>query len=195
MFDCAGSSLLHIGLLSVRQLGPLFTVVCRLLTAVVSLVALGARARTVAVQAAATRRLWGTGSVVVLRGFSCFTACGIFPDQRLNLFSLHWQADSYPVHCQRSPSFLFLFFLIAFFSSFCIVALTSQPLVTTKPVSCFDRRLFNDRKRPTFIPCLFLFLIKRYCCSFKGVLKRKSCWFVFCIIIEWLNCRNMKALN
>ena len=35
-----------------------------------------------------------TGSVVVVHGLSCSAACGIFPDQGLNLCPLHWQADS-----------------------------------------------------------------------------------------------------
>ena len=34
------------------------------------------------------------GSVVVARGLSCPVACGVFPDQGLNLCPLHWQADS-----------------------------------------------------------------------------------------------------
>ena len=34
------------------------------------------------------------GSVVVVHGFSCSVACGIFPDQGSNLCPLHWQADS-----------------------------------------------------------------------------------------------------
>ena len=34
------------------------------------------------------------GSVVVERGLSCPTACGIFPDQGSTLCSLHCQADS-----------------------------------------------------------------------------------------------------
>ena len=33
-------------------------------------------------------------SVVVMHGFSCSVACGIFPDQGLNPCTLHWQADS-----------------------------------------------------------------------------------------------------
>ena len=43
------------------------------------------------------------GSVVVAHGLSCSAACGIFPDQGLNPFSLHWQADSQPLHHQESP--------------------------------------------------------------------------------------------
>ena len=34
------------------------------------------------------------GSVVVVHGFSCSAACGIFPDQGLKLHHLRWQADS-----------------------------------------------------------------------------------------------------
>ena len=34
----------------------------------------------------------GFGSVVL--GLSCSAACGIYPDQGLNLHPLHWQADS-----------------------------------------------------------------------------------------------------
>ena len=40
---------------------------------------------------------WGlesTGSVVVVHGLSCSTACGIFLDQGSNLCPLHWQSDS-----------------------------------------------------------------------------------------------------
>ena len=40
-------------------------------------------------------RLKGTQvSVVVVHGLDCPMACGIFPDQGLNLCLLHWQADS-----------------------------------------------------------------------------------------------------
>ena len=40
---------------------------------------------------------WALGvraSVVVAHGLSCSTACGILPDQALNLCPLHWQSDS-----------------------------------------------------------------------------------------------------
>ena len=46
-------------------------------------------------------------SVVVVLGFSCFTACGIFLDQALNLCLLHWQADSLPREHQGSPDLIF----------------------------------------------------------------------------------------
>ena len=39
-------------------------------------------------------RLAGRGSIVVTHGLSCSTACGIFPDQGLNLCLLHWLVDS-----------------------------------------------------------------------------------------------------
>ena len=35
-------------------------------------------------------------------------ACGIFPDQGLNLCPLHWQADSYPLRHQGSPDLFFI---------------------------------------------------------------------------------------
>jgi len=44
-----------------------------------------------------------TVSVVVAHGLRCPTACGIFLAQGLNLFLLHWQADSYPLCHQGSP--------------------------------------------------------------------------------------------
>ena len=47
--------------------------------------------------------LESTGSVVVARGLSCSTACGVIPDQRLNLALLHWQEDSLPLSHQEGP--------------------------------------------------------------------------------------------
>ena len=44
------------------------------------------------------------GSVVVVHGSGCSTACGIFPDQGSNPCPLHWQADSQPLHHQGSPT-------------------------------------------------------------------------------------------
>ena len=38
--------------------------------------------------------LLSVGSVVVVLGFSCPVACGIFPDQESNLCPLHYQVDS-----------------------------------------------------------------------------------------------------
>ena len=46
------------------------------------------------------------GSVAVVLGLSCSTACGIFPDQGLNLCLLHWQADSLPLSHQGSLNFV-----------------------------------------------------------------------------------------
>ena len=44
---------------------------------------------------------------VVVHGRSCSQACGIFPDQGSNPCPLHWQANSYPLSHQGSPSNLF----------------------------------------------------------------------------------------
>ena len=85
---------------SCGERGPLFTVVCGLLVAVASLVA------EHGLQVCGLQQLWhmgsvvmahglqSSGSVVVVHGLSCSTACGIIPDQGLNLCPLHWQADS-----------------------------------------------------------------------------------------------------
>ena len=51
----------------------------------------------------AASRLQNTGSTVVVQGFSCSKACGIFQDQGSNSCPSHWQADSLPLSCQRSP--------------------------------------------------------------------------------------------
>ena len=47
-------------------------------------------------------RLQSTGSIVVTHGLSCSVACGIFPDQGLNLYLLHWQAGTLPLSHQGS---------------------------------------------------------------------------------------------
>ena len=49
-------------------------------------------------------RLQGTGSIVVARGLSCLSACGIFPDQGLNPCLLPWQVGSLPLSHQGSPN-------------------------------------------------------------------------------------------
>ena len=46
--------------------------------------------------------LQSAGSVVT-HGLSCFTACGICMDQRLNPCPQHWHADSLPLSHQESP--------------------------------------------------------------------------------------------
>ena len=51
------------------------------------------------------QKLEHVGSVVVVHGLSCSMACGIFPDQGLNLYPLHWQVNSSTVNHQGSPSF------------------------------------------------------------------------------------------
>ena len=46
--------------------------------------------------------LQGTGSVIEVHRLSSSIACGIFPDQGLNLCLLHWQVDSSPLSLQGS---------------------------------------------------------------------------------------------
>ena len=82
-----------------------------LLIAVASLVAeWGLRASVVAAHGLGScdmRALECTGSVALVRGLSCSSACGIFPDQGSNLCLLHWQVDSSPLSHQGSPGLLF----------------------------------------------------------------------------------------
>ena len=47
-----------------------------------------------------------TSSVAGVHGFSCPTACGIVPDQGLNLFLLHWQVDYLPLSHPENPQSL-----------------------------------------------------------------------------------------
>ena len=94
---------------SCGEQGLLLVVVCGLLIAVASLVA------EHRLQVRGLQQLWHAGSVVVahglqskgsvvlVHGFSCSVACGIFPDQGLNLCALHWQADSQSLRHQGSP--------------------------------------------------------------------------------------------
>ena len=78
---------------------------CRPLIAVVSLAVehwlQGVRASVVAAREAP--RLWSIGSVVVVHGLSCSTACGIFLDQGLNPCLLQWQKDSLSLSYQGNP--------------------------------------------------------------------------------------------
>ena len=61
-------------------------------------------------------RLQSSDSVVVVHRFSCSTACGIFPDQGLNLCPLHWQADSLPLSYQGYPDDFLYFYVSTLFS-------------------------------------------------------------------------------
>ena len=59
--------------------------------------------------------------IVVTHVLSCYMACGIFPDQGLNMCLLHWQVDSLPLSHQGSPEVQFLILfknsLLYFFNS------------------------------------------------------------------------------
>ena len=48
--------------------------------------------------------LYSIGSIVVVYGLSCFSACGIFWDQGSKLCLLHWQAYFLPLSHQGSPA-------------------------------------------------------------------------------------------
>ena len=48
--------------------------------------------------------LWSTGSVVGAHGLICSSACGVFLDQGLNSYLLHWQEDSLLLSHKGSPT-------------------------------------------------------------------------------------------
>ena len=49
------------------------------------------------------------GSVVEAHGLSCPSACGIFPEQKLNLYPFHWKEDSQPLEHGGSPPVTFYY--------------------------------------------------------------------------------------
>ena len=55
--------------------------------------------------------------MVVVPGLGCPEACGIVPDQGLNLCLLRWQADSNPLSHQGSPGLFLRTFVVDFFLS------------------------------------------------------------------------------
>ena len=79
--------------------GPLFTAMCGLLFVMASRCgawATGVQASVVEAHGLCSCGSWALehGSIVVVHRLSCFKACGIFLNQRLNLCLLHWQEDS-----------------------------------------------------------------------------------------------------
>ena len=84
-------------------LGFSLVAVCRLLTAVASLVVEHGLHGVWASVVKACRLtivvapgFYSTGSIVVARGLNYCTSCGIFLDQGSNLCLLHWQVDFLP---------------------------------------------------------------------------------------------------
>ena len=102
IFDCAGSSLLGKGfpLATVRSVYSLAEV-HGFLTAVASLVVDSGALRLQCLQR--------MGSILVAHELRCSAACGICPDQGLNLHLLHWQADSSPAEPAGKPRRVLLF--------------------------------------------------------------------------------------
>ena len=93
IFVCVGSSLLHVGFLQLRRAGA--TLLCSALASHnVGFFCCGAWALGAWASVVVAHGLQSAGSVVVAHRLSCFSACGIFPDQGSNPCSLHCQADS-----------------------------------------------------------------------------------------------------
>ena len=75
--------------------------------------------------------LQSTGSVVGVHGLSCSMACGIFPEQGLNLCLLNRQVDYLPLNHQESPPpilFIYLFIYIRLCHMACKI-LVLQPRI------------------------------------------------------------------
>ena len=86
LFSCAGSWLLHAGLLWLQQAGP---ALCR-----------GAQASHCGGFSCCGARALEPG----LSRCSCLVACGIFPEQGSDPRPLHWEADSLPLDHQGTPN-------------------------------------------------------------------------------------------
>ena len=69
------------------------------------------------------------GSRALRLGLSCFEACGIFPDQGLNPYLLHWQADSLPLGHQGNPKKIF------FKKAVCIPPVSAANVETAKEIA------------------------------------------------------------
>lgn len=93
IFDCVESSLLCVGFLSLQWMGAAFVVICRLLIAVIFLVANTSSRHT-------GFSSCSMGSVIVVHGLGCSQHLE-FLDQALNWRALHWQVEFYPL-CHRS---------------------------------------------------------------------------------------------
>ena len=80
------------------------------------------------------------GSVVVAYRPSRSVACGIFPDQGLNLCPLHWQADSQPLRHQGSPAHFLIksFFFLMLSSMNCLYTLDINPLLVISFANIFS---------------------------------------------------------
>ena len=90
IFGCVGSSFLCEGSLQPRQAGGHSSSRCAGLSL----------SRPLPLRSTGSRH---AGSAAVAHGPSRSAACGIFPDQGLNPYPPHWQADSQPLRHQGSP--------------------------------------------------------------------------------------------
>ena len=65
----------------------------------------------------AEQGFWSTSSVLVARGLSSSTACGVFSNQGSNPCLLLWQADSLPLSHQGSPDIIIFLMVVFIFGS------------------------------------------------------------------------------
>ena len=100
--------------------------------------------------------LWHMGS----------SACGLFPDQELNLYPLHWQVGSYQLCCQGS---LVLAFWMLNFKSVC-----SSPLSPSLRGSLVPLRFLQLERHHLHIWGCWYFSQHLY----LGVKKKTEIWYV-----------------
>ena len=105
---------------------------------------------TVQTSVVATPGLQSTGSVVVVRGLSCFTAHRIFPDQGSNLCPLHWQGILNPEPPGKSSNFALLLSPLLFqphifFKTSSIICI----LINAKRIFKFRSLIFNVHPSPS----------------------------------------------
>ena len=103
---CAGSALLHRFFSCCVKWSLFSNCGKKLLMPVASLVA-EHRLQDARASVAAAPGLLNTGSVLGVRGLSCPTTCGIFPDWGSDAGLLHWQANSLPLSQEGIPTFIY----------------------------------------------------------------------------------------
>ena len=155
--DCKGFSL------AVASWGCSLVAVHRLLVAVASLAEHGLWEAWVSAVAAhvlcgAALGLWSPGSIVVAHGISCFTACGIFPNQGSNLCLLRWQVDSLSLSHQGTPCLVFGEEIFQFFKSD-LLRYNLHWLFLSTTVYKFWKHMqsYHNQERPSFNIYFYLF--------------------------------------
>ena len=90
------------------------------------------------------------GSVAVVQGLGCHTACGIFLEPEWNPCPQHWQVDSQPLDHHRSPALDFISHLL---SSHQLLMSETEP--SSKVFVCLLRSFYLKNKLAVYVYCQF----------------------------------------